>query len=43
MIVDRMARKWSAYRQALVDYANEEIDLAALYTAIDSPAGAIPF
>jgi hypothetical protein len=42
MIVDRMARKWSAHKQALVDYAAEEINLAKLYTAIDSPAG-IPF
>lgn len=43
MIVDRMARKWSTHKQALVAYAADEIDLTALYTVIGSPAGEIPF
>lgn len=38
-IVDIMANRWRANRSALVDYAAGEINLAQLYTAIDSPAG----
>lgn len=34
-----MAKKWFLHRQALVDYANDEINLAQLYTAIGSRAG----
>lgn len=38
-IVDYMGERWKANRSALVDYAVGDINLAQLYTAIDSPAG----
>lgn len=38
-IVTPMAEKWRRNRQALVDYANDAINLAQLYNAIGSRAG----
>lgn len=38
-IVDFMGERWNANRSALVEYAEGEINLAQLYTEIDSPAG----
>jgi hypothetical protein len=38
-IVDRMAKSWRRNSDALVAYALEQMNLAQLYTAIDSPAG----
>lgn len=38
-IVDYMGERWKVNRSALVDYAVGDINLAQLYTAIDSPAG----
>lgn len=38
-IVDEMAAKWHANKDALFDYANGGMNLAQLYTAIESPAG----
>jgi hypothetical protein len=38
-IVAPMAEKWRNNRQALVDYANDDINLAQLYNAIGSRAG----
>ncbi len=38
-IVDRMAARWTANREALVYYSHGHINLAQLYTAINSPAG----
>jgi hypothetical protein len=38
-IVDDMAARWKANKDALVSFAKDEINLAQLYTAIDSPAG----
>jgi hypothetical protein len=38
-IVDRVSAKWNANKDALLAYALGEMNLAQLYTAIDSPAG----
>lgn len=38
-LVAPMAETWQCHREALVAYAREEINLAQLYTEIDSPAG----
>jgi len=38
-IVERMAGRWYRHEQILLDYANDEINLAQLYTAIGSRAG----
>jgi hypothetical protein len=44
-IVEPMAERWNANRDALVAFAREEMPLAQLYSEIDSPAGGkwIPF
>jgi len=34
-----MAARFQANKQSLIDYATNKINLAELYTAIDSPAG----
>lgn len=38
-ITDGMAERWKANRTALVAYARGDLNLAQLYTEIDSPAG----
>jgi hypothetical protein len=38
-VIDRMAKNWTANKDALLGYALGEINLAQLYTAIKSPAG----
>lgn len=38
-IVPQMALRWEANREALLEYAQGELNLAQLYTAIGSPAG----
>src|SRR5262249_55412535 len=38
-IVDDMAARWKANKDALWAYATNQIHLAQLYTRIDSPAG----
>jgi hypothetical protein len=38
-IISLMAQKWKLNRNALYDFAKEEINLSQLYTAISSPAG----
>lgn len=38
-VVEFMAERWKANRTALVEYANDEINLAQLYNAIGSRAG----
>jgi len=38
-IVERMADKWHRNEEMLLQYANDEINLAQLYTAIGSRAG----
>jgi hypothetical protein len=38
-IVDHMAETWNKNKGKLREYADDEINLAQLYTAIDSPAG----
>ena len=38
-ILNRMAQRWKDNLPALIDYANDRINLAQLYTAIGSPAG----
>ena len=38
-VVDHMAKRWFANRTELVAYARGDINLAQLYTEIDSPAG----
>jgi hypothetical protein len=44
-IVEPMAERWNAHKEALVAFAREEMPLAQLYSEIDSPAGGkwIPF
>ena len=36
-IVRRMSALWNAHKAQLVRYANDEINLAQIYTEIDSP------
>lgn len=38
-IVPQMAPRWNANREILLEYAQGEVNLAQLYTAIGSPAG----
>jgi hypothetical protein len=38
-VVDEMAKRWNANKEQLVAYARKEINLAQLYTAMNSPAG----
>lgn len=39
IIAEQMAKRFATNRSALLDYANDQINLAQLYTAIGSPAG----
>ena len=38
-VAARMSERWNANKAALMQYANSDINLAQLYTEIDSPAG----
>jgi hypothetical protein len=38
-ITDEMGKRWNANKEQLVGYAHKEINLAQLYTAINSPGG----
>lgn len=38
-IVDRMAIRWNANKDELLEYAQGQLNLAQVYTAIDSPVG----
>ena len=38
-VIDQMAERWTNNKDALLEYANGDLNLAQLYTAIDSPAG----